>query len=413
MQILEIAKRIENIGGRLYLVGGAIRNRMLGIKAIDEDYVVVGLDEEKFTKLFPKAYKRGKAFNVFDIDGKEFALARKESKNGVGHKEFNIICNKNITLRQDLKRRDITINAIAEDVITKEIIDPFNGRTDLEQGILRAISTSFSEDPLRVYRVARFAATFGFKVETKTIKMMKQLRKELNSLSKERVFTEFEKALEGAKPSLFFEVLKKANVLDVHFKEIYDLIGAIQPKKYHPEGDSYNHTMIALENSTRLTKNPEIRFCVLVHDLGKGRTPKEMYPHHYGHEERGIEPLKELSKRIGIPKHWEKSAKTAILEHMKGGKFQEMSITKRVGFIEKIDKTVLGLTGLQIVVYADKCRELDEQLRNEEYNFEKIGREMLETINGKYIEEKYKIKPNKEFAKKIHNERILWMRNNY
>lgn len=203
-------------------------------------------------------------------------------------------------------RRDITINSIAKDVLTGEIIDPFGGIEDLNNGIIRATTSSFIEDPLRVYRVARFAANLNFKVEPKTIKMMKSLKEELTSLSKERVFTEFKKALEADKPSIFFEVLNKADVLDVHFKEIYDLIGALQPEKYHPEGDSFNHTMLALDNSTRLTMKAEIRFCTLVHDLGKGRTPKEMYPHHYGHEKRGVEPLKKLCKRIGVPNAWYK-----------------------------------------------------------------------------------------------------------
>lgn len=313
MQINKIAKIINNAGGRLFLVGGAVRDNILGNQVSDEDYLVVNLDEEEFTKLFPNAISRGNSFKVFDIDGKEFALARKEIKTGKGHNSFSVVSNKDITVEEDLERRDITINAIAEDVLTKEIIDPFNGRNDLKNGIIRATSSHFIEDPLRVYRVARFAARFQFKVDLETLKMMSTLKDELVFLSKERVFTEFKKALEADRPSIFFEVLKDANVLDIHFKEVYDLIGALQPVKYHPEGDSYNHTMLALDNCARLTKRPEIRFCTLVHDLGKGRTPKEMYPHHYGHEKGGVEPLKVLCKKIGTPNSWYKMRKNSSI----------------------------------------------------------------------------------------------------
>lgn len=411
MQIIDIAKKIEKAGGKLFLVGGAIRDRFLSIKNSDEDYCVVGLDEDDFKKMFPNSRARGKAFKVFEIEGKEFALARKEIKKGIGHTEFEIIADKNITIEQDLERRDITINSIAEDVITKEIVDPFNGIEDLRYRIIRKTSNSFKDDPLRAYRVARFAATFQFEVDKETINMMYSLKPELLSLSKERVFTEFRKALQADKPSIFFEVLREAKILDVHFEEIYSLIGALQPEKYHPEGDSYNHTLLALDNSAKLTKKNEIRFSTLVHDLGKGKTPKEMYPHHYDHERRGIEPLKSLAKRIGIPNSWEKCAKTAILEHMKGGKFLDMTAAKKVNFIERVDKSILGLDGLQIVVYADKCRLIDEHIRNKEYNFAKIGKQMLEEIDGALIEKKYNLKPGIEFGRKLHEERVRWMKN--
>ena len=156
-----------------------------------------------------------------------------------------------------------------------------DGVKDIENKIIRATSKSFREDPLRVYRVARFASELNFKVEQETIKMMYELKKELSTLSKERVFCEFRKALKTNKPSIFFNILREANVLDIHFKEIYNLIGSLQPLEHHPEGDSYNHTMITVDNSVKLTDNLLIRYACLVHDLGKGLTPKEMYPHHY------------------------------------------------------------------------------------------------------------------------------------
>lgn len=323
-EIIKIAQKIEKARGRLYLVGGAIRDDLLGKKTHDEDYCVTGMTAEKFQKIFPEAHIRGKAFEVFDMYGKEFAIARTESKYGLGHKEFEINTSPKITIEQDLARRDITINSIAKDVLTGKIIDPFNGRKDIENKIIKATTKAFKEDPLRVYRVARFAAQLGFKVEEQTIEQMKELKKELDTLSGERVFEELKKVLNTPKPSIFFEILKKANLLDIYFKEINDLIGVEQPIQYHPEGDAYNHTMLVLDKSAELTeeyqinKKLEIRFSALVHDLGKGTTPKEEYPHHYGHEERGVKLVEQLGHRVKVPNNWIKCGKTACREHMRG-----------------------------------------------------------------------------------------------
>ena len=415
MKIEERAKIIKQNGGNTYLVGGAVRNAILNKPIKDEDYCITGFTSEKFLNLFPMAKSRGKTFEVFELEGKEFALARKETKIGKGHKEFEIETNEDISIEEDLKRRDITINSIAQDVLTKEIIDPFGGIEDLDNGIIRATSEKFGEDPLRVYRVARIAANLEFEVSRKTLNMMYKLKGELETLSKERVFTEFRKALEADRPSIFFNILKKAEVLDVHFKAIYDLIGAIQPIKYHPEGDSYNHTMLALDNSAKITQDVKIRFCTLVHDLGKGRTPKEMYPHHYNHEQRGVDPLRSLCKILGTPNDWKKMGVTSVLEHMKGGIFNQMTIAKKVSFIEKIDKTTLGLKGLQIVVYSDRSRSIEnekDEIKDKQYDFYSIGSKMLRTIDGDYIKNKYKLKPGIEFGKKLHEERVKWLKSN-
>lgn len=414
MEIEQIAKIIKQNGGNTYLVGGAVRDAILNKPIKDEDYCITGFTSEKFLKLFPMAKIRGKAFEVFVLEGKEFALARKETKVGKGHKEFTIEANEDISIEEDLKRRDITINSIAQDVLTKEIIDPFGGKEDLENKIIRATSSRFGEDPLRVYRVARIAANLNFMVSKKTINMMSKIKNELETLSKERVFAEFKKALETDKPSIFFNVLKEADVLEIHFKEIYDLIGAIQPIKYHPEGDSYNHTMLALDNSAKITKDVKIRFCTLVHDLGKGRTPREMYPHHYNHEQRGITPLKDFCKTLGCPNDWQKSGQIAVLEHMKGGIFQYMTIPKKVSFIEKIDKSPLGLKGMQIVVYCDRCRNSEsdkEEIKDKQYDFYTIGRKILQEIDGKFIIKQYGLMSGAEFGKRLHEERIKWLKN--
>lgn len=403
MDIFEIANKIKQYGGKLYLVGGAVRDKLLGKQVHDEDYCITGISSKQFKNLFPEAYQRGKFFEVYDIEGKEFAIARKEKKNGRGHKEFEIETGENITIEEDLKRRDITINSIAQEVLTGKLIDPFNGVKDIENKIIRATSKAFLEDPLRVYRVARFSASLNFEVEDNTINMMKKLKNELNTLSKERVFTEFRKALASNKPSKFFHILKKANVLDVHFKEIYDLIGSNQPEKYHPEGDSYNHTMEVVDKSVVFTDNLQLRFSALVHDLGKGITPKEMLPHHYGHDEKGVKLVGELAKRIGIPKVWLKCGKIAAKEHMKGGIFNKMTPAKQVDFITRVSKSMLGLNGMKIVVMCDKWR--GENPPND-IKFDVIGKEILEKVNGRYIKQNYNVKDEKQIGVLLRNKRI-------
>ena len=409
-----IANKIKENGGRLYLVGGAVRDGLMGNLNHDEDYCVTGISCKRFQEIFPEAHVRGKVFAVFDINGREFALARTESKTGRGHKEFLVKAEPEISIQEDLARRDITINAIAKDVLTGEIIDPFNGVEDLKNKIIKATTNHFKEDPLRVYRVARFAAKLGFKVEPETLKYMHELKEELNTLSKERVFTELSKALETEKPSLFFDVLRSADVLGVHFKEIQDLIGVEQPVKYHPEGDAYNHTMLVLDMASDLTRNfklgrkLEIRFSALVHDLGKGVTPKEEYPHHYGHENTGAELVKKIGNTINAPNNWIKCGQTSCKEHMRGGIFYKMRPAKKIEFIERVDKSLLGLDGLQIIVISDKMSDGREADRKE-IDFEDIGSRCLNEINGEYIKHKYGLKQGLEFGKKLHEERVKWM----
>lgn len=286
-----------------------------------------------------------------------------------------------------------------------------DGIEDIKNRIIRATSIKFKEDPLRVYRVARFASELNFEVEEDTISLMKDLKKELSTLSAERVFCEFRKALATEKPSIFFNILRQAEVIDIHFKEINDLIGSEQPIKYHPEGDSYNHTMLAVDNSAKLTKDLVIRYCTLVHDLGKGTTPKEIYPHHYGHEERGVPLVKNLSNRIKVPTIWKKAGITACKEHMRGGIFMKMTPEKKVSFIERVSKSPLGIEGLQIVVYCDRNRiGIIDSEEEKQCTFVNIGKKILTEINGKYVKERYNVKEGIELGKKIHEERVKIMR---
>lgn len=410
--IYEIANKIHSIGGNVYLVGGAIRDELLGIVNHDEDYCVTGISFDEFKDLFPEAYIRGKDFPVFSIDNKEFAIARKERKIGIGHNSFDIEIDKKITIEEDLERRDITINAIAKEVLTDKIIDPFGGREDLRRHMIRAVSSHFAEDPLRVYRVARFASQFDFNVEDNTIKMIKSLKNELSSLAVERVYNELSRALLTDKPSRFFDVLKEANALDIHFKEIYDLIGAEQPIKYHPEGDSYNHTMIVLDKVADKTKELnderklELRFSALVHDLGKGATPKEEYPHHINHEQRGARLVKDIGNRLKIPTRLIKCGVTSCLEHMRGGVFDKMTSSKKVSFIERVSNTILGLDGLQIIVDADNM--LEDSNKNQ---FADLGYEVINCTNGNKVMKQYGITEGKEVANKMHEIRVLYLKN--
>ena len=408
LDINEIANTIKQNGGRLYLVGGAVRDEFLSRKINDEDYCVTGISSEDFSKLFPQAHIRGKSFEVYDICGKEFAMARIETKVGKGHTEFNVVTNKNITIYQDLKRRDITINSMAKDVLTNEVIDPFGGQEDLKNKVIRATSQSFVEDPLRVYRAARFASEFEFDIEKRTLELMKNLKEELIELSKERVFSEFRKALKTNKPSIFFNMLRKSEVLDVHFKPIYDLINVEQPIKYHPEGDAYNHTMLAVDMCAKLTTDEKIRFAALVHDFGKALTPKKLYPHHYQHDIKGVGEVVKFANSLKMPNMWKKCGKIAAKQHMRGGMFNKMGIAKKVSFIENIYKTELGLEGLEIVVESDRnCRGVKE----DKIEFAKLGNYMIKKINGDYIKEKFGIEEGVKLKQKLHEQRIIWLKN--
>lgn len=401
MKAKEIAEKIQKAGGKLYRVGGALRDELLGMPVHDEDFCVTGITTQEFEKIFPQAILRGKSFAVYDLEGREIAFARKEKKTGQGHKEFGIETSPSISIEEDLERRDITINAMAQEVLTKRWIDPFGGRQDLQDKKIKAVSKAFKEDPLRVYRVARFAAMLEFTVEEETIQLMRELKQELYTLSAERVFHEFEKALRTNKPSLFFRVLQEANVLEVHFKEIYDLIGSLQPKEYHPEGDSFEHTMQVVDKSTLLTNDLKVRFSCLVHDLGKGVTPKEMQPHHYGHDEKGVVLVENLGKRLKIPKEWIKCGKVAAKEHMRGGIFLKMTPAKQVDFMTRVAKSPLGLDGMKIVVMCDKARDII---------FDTLGKEMLQTVTGKTVQEKYGEKEGKKIAELLRVERIAWLK---
>ena len=273
---------------KIYLVGGAVRDQLLGLEVHERDYVVVGSTPDEMLELGYKSV--GKDFPVFlhPETKEEYALARLERKVSAGYTGFTTDCSKNVTLEDDLKRRDLTINAIAQDT-EGNIIDPYNGQADLNNRILKHVSPAFTEDPVRILRLARFAARFaklGFTVDAKTNNLMKLMVEdgEVDSLVAERVWRETERALGEDAPQVFFEVLNNCGALKKLFPEIYNLYGVPNPPKHHPEIDTGIHTMMVLEQAAKLSNNPRVRFAALVHDLGKATTPKDLWPSHHGHE---------------------------------------------------------------------------------------------------------------------------------
>lgn len=391
-----MARKISENDGRLYFVGGYVRDKLMGIESHDIDFCITGMNEDKFMSLFPYAFKKGKFFPVFQIEDYEFAFARSETKVSSGHNGF-IMNTENISIEEDLKRRDITINSIAIDVLTNEFVDPFNGINDIKNKIIRATSKSFVEDPLRSYRVARFATKLkDFSISNSTLSFIEETKLELHTLSSERVFEELKKSLSYDTPSKFFYVLKEANILDIHFKEIFDLIDVIQPIEYHPEGDVFTHSMQVLDKVSVKTKEPSIRFAALTHDSGKAITPKDILPHHYNHNKNGISLVRNLCNRLKLPNEWKTLAIVVCSEHMKAGIFEKMNINSKVSFIER---NYRYLKELEIIAKIDS--------KNDNLDFYDLGKELMENINGKTIE-----LPNDSRAKQIlHEKRIKYLKN--
>lgn len=302
-----------------YLVGGAVRDGLLGRPFVERDYVVVGATPEEMVALGYRPV--GKDFPVFlhPQSGEQYALARTERKTGPGYYGFATRFSPDVTLEEDLARRDLTVNAMAQDA-SGAIVDPYGGRRDLEARVLRHVSPAFVEDPLRVLRVARFAARFaplGFTVAPETLDLMRRIvaSGELAALVPERVWVETERALGEEKPVTYFEVLRDCGALAAVFPEIDALHGVPQPEKWHPEIDTAVHTMQALEVAAELSADTTVRFAALVHDLGKGLTPRVEWPRHIGHEEAGARLIEKMSERLRVPNEHRDLAVQAARHH--------------------------------------------------------------------------------------------------
>jgi len=301
-----------------YLVGGAVRDQLLGLPVKDRDHVVVGATPEQMLKL---GYSQvGKDFPVFlhPHNQEEYALARTERKQGKGYTGFTCYFADDVSLEEDLLRRDLTINAIAQSE-QGQLIDPYGGQADLQARILRHVSPAFVEDPLRVLRVARFAARFhllGFKVAADTLKLMQQIAHsgELASLTPERIWLELEKALASPAPQVFFEVLKQTDALAALIPELDQLFGVPASPKWHPEIDTGIHTLMVIEQSAKLDYHPVVRFAALCHDFGKALTPQAKLPSHPGHGPAGVSPIKAFCQRIKVPNEYRDLA-LLVAEH--------------------------------------------------------------------------------------------------
>lgn len=311
-----------------FLVGGAVRDKLLGYPVIERDWVVVGETPES---MISQGFRPvGKDFPVFlhPESHEEYALARTERKTAPGYKGFVVHADTDVTLEEDLLRRDLTINAIA---MTAEggVIDPYGGREDLADRIFRHVSPAFAEDPVRLLRIARFAARyqkFGFKVAPETQNVMRAMVQagEVDHLVPERVWAELFKALHETNPSAFFTTLQGCGALAQIFPEIDSLFGVPQPEKYHPEIDTGLHTLLSLEQAAKLSPKPEVRFAALVHDLGKGLSPKENLPHHYGHETKGLPVLENFCDRLRVPNSFKQLAMKVMAYHTHCHKVHEL-----------------------------------------------------------------------------------------
>ncbi len=286
----------------VYEVGGAVRDALLGLPVQDHDYVIVGSSVEEMVE---RGFRPvGKDFPVFlhPETHEEYALARTERKTARGYKGFQVYAAPDVTLEQDLARRDLTINAMARDAQGK-LIDPFNGAKDLQAGVLRHVSDAFLEDPVRILRVARFAARFGFAVAPETLQLMRDMSAngEVDALVPERVWQELARGLMGKKPSRMFAVLRECHALEKILPEIDKLFGVPQPPQHHPEIDTGVHVMMVADYAASQNYSLEVRFAALTHDLGKAATPKAHWPKHHGHEAKSVELVKQLCARIKVP----------------------------------------------------------------------------------------------------------------
>ena len=326
---------------KTYLVGGAVRDELLDYPHKEKDWVVVGATPEQM--LDAGFQQVGKDFPVFlHPDTKEeYALARTERKTSPGYKGFDVHATVDVTLEQDLLRRDLTINALAKGE-SGEIIDPFNGLQDIQDKVLRHVSPAFSEDPVRILRVARFAARYrhlGFIVADETMQLMKQMVDdgEVDALVPERVWQEMKKALGERSPSRFIEVLRDCGALERILPELDRLFGVPQPEEHHPEIDTGIHTLMVLQQACKLSDDTEVRFAALMHDLGKGTTPESEWPHHIEHEARGAEIVLDVCKRLRIPNEYRDLAERTARFHLHYHRALELKPSTVVKTLEQLD----------------------------------------------------------------------------
>jgi tRNA nucleotidyltransferase (CCA-adding enzyme) len=326
---------------QIYKVGGAVRDRLLGKPVTDVDWVVVGASTEE---MLVKGYRPvGTDFPVFlhPLTGEEYALARTERKTGKGYGGFVFHAHPDVTLEQDLIRRDLTINAIAEDK-NGQLTDPYHGLQDLEARVLRHVSPAFAEDPLRVLRVARFAARYaadGFTIAPQTLELMRQLSEsgELEALTPERSWKEISRALMENEPQVFIEVLRACGALKVLMPEIDALFGVPQPEAHHPEIDTGAHVLSVLHQCAVHRQSLSVRWACLLHDVGKGLTPPEEWPSHIAHEHTGLKAIKAMNLRFKAPKDCQELALLVGEFHTHGHRALELKPSTLLDLLQSFD----------------------------------------------------------------------------
>lgn len=326
---------------KIYKVGGAVRDRLLGKPVTDIDWVVVGASAEQ---MLAKGFRPvGSDFPVFlhPKTGEEYALARTERKSGRGYGGFVFHASPDVTLEEDLIRRDLTINAMAEDD-AGTITDPYHGQRDLEARILRHVSPAFAEDPLRVLRVARFAARYaglGFKVADETLELMRQLSAsgELQALTPERCWKEISRALMEDHPHVFIDVLRQCGALEVLLPEVQALFGVPQPPAHHPEIDNGIHTLSVLEQAARHHQPLTVRWACLLHDVGKGLTPVDKWPRHIAHEHTGLRLIKAVNERFKAPRDCQELALLVGEYHTHGHRAFELKASTLLDLLQRFD----------------------------------------------------------------------------
>lgn len=332
---------LKNLQNKTYLVGGAVRDKLLGLPVAENDWVVVGATPEM---LLSEGFKQvGKDFPVFlhPQTYEEYALARTERKTAKGYYGFVCDFSSEVTLEEDLLRRDFTINAIAEDV-EGNVIDPYGGQEDLKNKILRHVSPAFREDPVRILRLARFAARLfplGFSIAPETQSLLCQMVEagEIEHLVPERVWKEMSKSLVEADPTQFIEVLRACGALKILWPELNKLWGIPQPAQYHPEIDTGVHVMMTLKVACAMSCDPITRFAALCHDLGKGTTPPEQWPSHRGHEEWGIPLIQDFCKRYKLPNEYKELAILVSRYHLHTHRAFELKASTLLTTLEELD----------------------------------------------------------------------------
>ena len=396
---------------QIYLVGGAVRDTLLKYPVIEKDWVVVGASP---SDLIEQGFKQvGKDFPVFlhPQTGDEYALARTERKSGAGYTGFEVFASKDVTLEDDLIRRDLTINAMAMDEYGA-ITDPYNGRADLENKILRHVSPAFSEDPLRVLRIARFAARYhhlGFDIAKETKVLMTKLAQsgELKALTAERVWKETYRALGEKSPHIYFQVLNECKALADWFPEIECLWGIPNPEKWHPEIDTGIHTMMVLEQCALLTEDSVTRFAALCHDLGKGETPKAQWPSHKGHEKMGVDVINKLCQRVKAPSNYTQLAKLVSEFHLHLHRIEDLKASTIVKVLEQSDAFRKPERFEQFLTACEADYRGRTGFENKDYPQSNLMRNALELCNDistqAIIESGYS---GKQIGEQIHRQRV-------